>query len=109
MATMRDLFDRKILNDESARIYADDELLKYANLWLAQMRRDHADLFIGSLAVPQTTLSLGEEFPLPPEYEDLCANYVIARASSRDDEHMNSNRAAGFLNISRRPTNTGGR
>lgn len=39
----------------------------------------------------------GDETDIPETYSDAIADYIVGRAESRDDEHVNSGRAAQFL------------
>ena len=41
--------------------------------------------------------ALTDDTGLPTTYKDAVADYIVYRAESRDDEHVNSNRAAQFL------------
>ncbi len=44
-----------------------------------------------------TEYALTDDTGLPTTYKDAVADYIVYRAESRDDEHVNSNRAAQFL------------
>lgn len=105
MSTMQEVFDRFIINDaepDNLR-YADADLLRYANDWLRNMRRDEPDLFYGQYLTAFTPLGLSDPFPLSEEYEPLCMAYVVALSQSRDDEFVNNGRAAQFYKLSLRP------
>lgn len=41
--------------------------------------------------------ALTQDTGVPVTYKDAVADYIVYRAESRDDEHVNSNRAAQFL------------
>jgi hypothetical protein len=41
--------------------------------------------------------AIGAATPVPMAYSDAIADYIVYRAESRDEEHVNSNRAAQFL------------
>jgi hypothetical protein len=102
---MRELFDRFLIADaeEGNYRYSDEDLLRYANDWLRNMRRDEPDLFLGAYTTPFAAVTLESIFPLPAEYQPLCMAYVTSLAQARDDEHVLSGRAAQFYTLSKRP------
>lgn len=53
-------------------------------------------LEITYVAVP-SEYALTDDTGLPANYSDAVADYIVYRAESRDDEHINSNRAKQFL------------
>jgi len=56
-------------------------------------------LFFGSyLALPEK-LAIGAAFPLPAEYVTPVVDYVVARATSHDDEHVLNQRAELFFKL----------
>lgn len=39
----------------------------------------------------------GDDTDIPETYSDAIADYIVGRSESRDDDHVNSNRAAAFM------------
>lgn len=88
------------LNDADQARYPDSTLLLFLNHGLLQILKRRPDLFIGQFASPLDGQNeLVDTFPLPPEYVQTVADYVTARAEMTDDEHVNSGRAAIFMQI----------
>ncbi|HEV7929242.1 MAG TPA: DUF6682 family protein [Nitrosospira sp.] len=88
------------LNDADQARYPDSTLLLFLNHGLLQILKRRPDLFIGQFASPLDGQNeLVDTFPLPPEYAQTVADYVTARAEMTDDEHVNSGRAAIFMQI----------
>ncbi len=88
------------LNDEDKTRYPDDVLLSFAGHGLLQMLKYRPDLFIGRFRTSPGAQALPTDaFPLPPEYAQLLADYVTARAEMADDEHAVSGRAAVFMQL----------
>jgi hypothetical protein len=80
--------------------YTDATLLKYTLNGLLTVYRRRPDLFFGSYANPPLlTWPKAQPFPLPDEYVQVLADWVSARAEVHDDEAVNSNRAALFLQL----------
>jgi hypothetical protein len=88
------------LNDSDAVRYPDVDLLSYANHGVLAVTKRRPDLFVGNYAnLPTGEALLGDTFPLPAEYVQTLADYVVARAELADDEHTNSGRAAAFAQL----------
>ena len=88
------------LNDEEKTRYPDMVLLSFANQGMLQILRRRPDLFIGEFNnLPDGERTLDDAFPLPPVYLQMVADYVTARAEMSDDEHVNSGRAALFMQL----------
>jgi|SRR5687768_17527668 len=101
MATYQDLIDlaRIPLNDEDKTRYPDDVLLLFATHSILYLWRRRPDLFIGQFDTPPTEAGLTGTFPLAPEYLQVVADAVTARAEMTDDEHANSGRAAAYMQL----------
>lgn len=87
------------LNDAAKLRYSDAELLIHFNAGLRQLRLKRPDLFYGRLQQPMEAVSEDAAFPLPSELANALADYVVARAETVDDEHINSGRAQMFLQL----------
>ncbi|SDZ85991.1 DUF6682 family protein [Nitrosospira multiformis] len=88
------------LNDDDKTRYPDTVLLSFANQGMLQILKRRPDLFIGSFNnLPDGERALDDAFPLPPIYLQTVADYVTARAEMSDDEHVNSGRAALFMQL----------
>ena len=88
------------LNDEDKTRYSDTVLLSFANQGMLQILRRRPDLFIGEFNnLPDGERALDDAFPLPPICLQTVADYVTARAEMSDDEHVNSGRAALFMQL----------
>ena len=102
MATLQTVIDlaREPLNDELSDDadprYTDEQLLVHVIHGLLLAYRNRYDLFMGGVTVPTTAMTAGSTFPLPDEFLQVFADYVTARAESRDDEFVISERAAQF-------------
>ena len=91
---------RMPLNDDDKVRYTDATLLIYANHGILQILKRRPDLFIGQFGnLPTGDATLGDTFPLPGWYVQTLADYVTARAEMADDEHVNSGRAAAFVQL----------
>ena len=78
----------------------DSELLTYALHGLLQAWRNRGDLFVGNYAnPPQITWTAGQTFPLPDEFIQPIADYVTARAESKDDRAVLTGRAQAFYSL----------
>jgi hypothetical protein len=100
--TYQDLVNvaRLPLNDTDKARYSDADLLAYANGGILTLLKRRPDLFIGQFAsLPNGSASLATAFPLGVEYIQTIADYVTARAESTDDEHVNSGRAALYMQL----------
>ena len=101
MATYQDLVDlaRIPLNDDDKVRYPDDVLLLFAHHAILYLLRRRPDLFIGLYAALPTEAELTSLFPLGPEYLQVVADAVTARAEMTDDEHDNSGRMALYAQL----------
>lgn len=88
------------LNDEDKTRYPDDVLLAYVNHAVLTLLKRRPDLFVGKWGnLPDGQASLTDAFPLGAEYVQTVADYCTARAESSDDEFVNSDRAALFMQL----------
>lgn len=86
------------LNDADKTRYADADLLKFANDGIRIMFQMRPDLFIGNMAYDfGTDLAIGITVPMSPVYKPMLQDYVVFRASKRDDEHVNDGHTAAGL------------
>jgi len=101
MATLQEVIDlaRIDLNDPVKIRWPDATLLKYANDALQLARTFRADLFVGNLTSALSDLALSGTFPLPLAYRRPVADYIIGRASLKDDENAQMDRAPGYLQM----------
>lgn len=91
---------RMPLNDDDKARYSDIALLIYANHGILQILKRRPDLFIGQFDnLPAGNAALDDAFPLAPWYVQTLADYITARAEMTDDEHVNSGRAAAFVQL----------
>jgi hypothetical protein len=91
---------RMPLNDDDKARYSDAALLIYANHGMLQVLKRRPDLFIGQFGnLPAGEAALADAFPLSAWYVQTLADYVTARAEMADDEHVNSGRAAAFIQL----------
>ncbi len=92
---------RLTLNDAQKVRYPDTELLTYANMAYQLLRRFRPDFFVGNYsngALP-TLLGLTDTFPVDDMYRPAIADFLIARAESKDDEHIVQQRAQAFFQL----------
>ena len=94
---------RYTLNDPAGDRAADAELLGYVVDALNTIKNERPDLFVGSWGEIETIAS-GDNLPLPGQFFRPIVDYVIARADSKDADHVVSARvelmaklAGGFL------------
>jgi hypothetical protein len=99
--TMQEVVDkgRAPLNDDDKVRYPDTELLGFANDGILYLRNRRPDLFIGSYATLPEKLVIGDTFPLSAEYVPAVADYIAARAESRNDESVLTERAQMFFTL----------
>jgi len=99
--TMQQVIDRARipLNDADKDRYPDADLLVYGNEALAILRRRRADLFLGNLAGGMAALDLPDLLPFDDAYLPAVADYVTARAETRDSEEELMNRATVFFGL----------
>lgn len=100
MSTMQDVADaaREPLNDEDKVRYTDTALLRYANAGIRRAYQVRPDLRLGNFTTPITDKALTDAFPLDEAYLQAIVDYVVFRAETKDDEHVNSNRVTVFMN-----------
>lgn len=100
MSTLQDVVDaaREPLNDEDKVRYPDPALLRHANAGIRRAYQVRPDLRLGSYATPVVDKTLTDAFPLDDAYFQAIVDYVVFRAETKDDEHVNSNRVTVFLN-----------
>lgn len=88
------------LNDNDKVRYTDATLLIYGNQGILQILKRRPDLFVGQFgSLPAGDATLDDMFPLPASHVQTLADYVTARAEMADDEHVNSGRAAAFVQL----------
>ena len=87
---------RRPLNDEDPTSYRhqDTELMQYLNDGIARAFALRPDLQFATLGTPFSPLALGGTFPLPIQHESVLGDYIVFRAEMKDDEAVNSQRAA---------------
>jgi len=97
--TMQQVVDkaRQPLNDEDKERYADTELLGYANDATLLLRNKRPDLFFGMYASAITAKTIDEAFSLDDTLVPAVCDYVTARAESKNDESVLSERAAIYF------------
>ena len=88
------------LNDADKVRYPDADLLSYANNGMLTLMKRRPDLFIGQFAtLPTGQNVLTDAFSLGAEYVQTISDYVTARAEMGDDEHVDSGRAALYVQL----------
>jgi uncharacterized protein DUF6682 len=88
------------LNDADKTRYPDADLLSYANQGMLTIIKRRPDLFIGMFAsLPDGEKALTDSFPLDAGYVQTIADYTTARAEMADDEHVDSGRAALYVQL----------
>lgn len=97
--TMQQVIDlaRAPLNDAGKVRYTDADLLLYANQAILRVRDRRPDLFLGRWLALPSNLVVGDNFPVRPELMSAVADYVTARAETRDDEFSETGRAVGYM------------
>ena len=100
MSTLQDVIDlaRIPLNDLGGVRYSSEDLLRYANAGIRRAYQVRPDLRLGSFSTPITDKALTDVFPMPGEYLQAIADYVVFRAETKDDEHVISERVTVFMN-----------
>ena len=106
--TVKDAVDqaRMLLQDTdtSFQRYSDADLVAYLNNALAEAKRLRPDLFapsISSASFSYTTTDIGSATALTIDdmYFPAVVDYMAAYAELRDDEAVDTNRAAGLLQL----------
>lgn len=94
---------RETLNDPGKVHWSDDELLKYANDGTDELLSLRPDMFIGFLYYSFVTdgaqFVVGDALPFDGRYKRVLADYIIFRASTKDDEAASNSRAAAALQL----------
>lgn len=106
--TLQDVIDsaRETLNDDDQDRYSDPKLLAHANEGLDELFLHRPDLFIGQLDTyaGDGSLAAADDFPIDSKYRRAIADYAIARAEMKDDEHVLSQRATLMVQLFARVT-----
>lgn len=99
--TLQDVLNRARipLNDDDKVAYPDAELLPFAVAGIQRAIALRPDFRFGQYGTPLGALTLASAFPLPEEHLQTVADYVTFRAETKDDEHINSNRALAFNSL----------
>lgn len=94
MATVQNVIDRARipLNDADKARYPDSQLLGYFNDGLAIAYAVRPDLRFGSYTKAVELLGLNDTSPLSAQHEVAMQHYIVFRAETKDDEHVNANR-----------------
>lgn len=87
------------LNDDDKDRYTDVQLLSYANDAILILRQKRPDLFFGAWTPSPTEYILSDNLPVDDRYFPAVADYVTARAETRDDEDAMQARAASFMTL----------
>ena len=94
---------RETLNDPGKVHWTDVECLKYANDGTDELMSLRPDLFVGKFTQAYFTdgaqFALGDALPFDGRYKRALADYIIFRASSKDDEAASNSRAAAALQL----------
>lgn len=77
--------------------WKESELLGHARHALHVTRRDRPDLWIGRFSFNIAGIAAGDAFPLPDEYASAIADYVTARAMTKDGEDVTDAKAPVFF------------
>jgi hypothetical protein len=101
--TMQNIVDRgrTPINDDDKVRFTDAALLVFAQDGILLLRNKRPDLFFGLFGTLSTTenLALDDTFPLNAEIVPALADYVTARAETKNDESVLTERAALFFNL----------
>jgi hypothetical protein len=94
MTAVQNVIDRARtpLNDNDKERYSDPQLLGFLNDGVAIAYSVRPDLRFGSYGKPVELLELDDTFPLGAQHEAAIQHYIVFRAETRDDEHVNANR-----------------
>lgn len=97
--TMQQVLDagRVPLNDSTKVRYTDADLLLYANNAIFRIRDRRPDLFLGRWLSLPSGLVATDVFPVRGELFSAVADYITARAETRDDEFSETSRAAQYM------------
>ena len=106
--TVKDAVDqaRMLLQDTDSNFqrYSDDDLVAYLNNALAEAKRIRPDLFVPSISSASfsftvSDISAGTVISFDDMYFPALVDYMAAYAELRDDEAVDSGRAAGLLQL----------
>lgn len=101
--TMQEVVDkgRFPLNDDAKARFTDADLLAFANDAILLLRNRRPDLFYGQFLTLSATekLALSANFPLSAEYVPVVSDYITARAETKNDESVLTERAALFMKL----------
>lgn len=82
---------------DANRRFSDEELLPILINGLLYLLRQRSDLFIGQFATPPSfAMTLGSTFPLPDDWIQILADWIVFRAEMTDDENVSGGRAQAF-------------
>ena len=97
----RDPHNDPVLPDETDGVrYLNAELLRYAAAGIQRAVELRPDLLFGRYLVGvKESYVTTDAFPLKPSLVQTIADYVVFRAETKDDEHVNSQRAIQFLQV----------
>lgn len=93
--TMQSVLDlaRHDLNDDAKVRYTDADMLKHANDGIAKAYVMRPDLRFGNYPTAYTDLAATADCPLPIEYRQALASYVVWGMQSTDDAFVLDQRA----------------
>lgn len=77
------------------------DLESYVTFAVREARRLRPDLFMGTFAEELTDLTSASTFPMPSEYAPIVSEYVVSRATMRDDSSNDDSRAVAMLKLYR--------
>lgn len=81
------------LNDEDRVRYPEPAALSSVVDALNTVKNARPDLFLGQFSTSFGTLTTASALPIDDQFFRPIVDYVIARAETKDDEHVNSARA----------------
>ena len=89
---------REDLNDDAKDRYTDAQLMKHANDGTDEMLGLRPDMFIGFFSLDMVTngaqYATTDTLPFDGRFKRVLADYIVARAEMKDDEHVVSGRAS---------------
>lgn len=88
------------LNDSEGVRYPSAELLGYVTDALSFARNLRPDLFLGKFSTSFGTMTTDSTLPIDEQFFRPIVDYVIARAESKDAEHVESGRVALMAQLS---------
>ena len=90
---------REPLNDDDIERHTDAHLLGYANDAINVLKLQRPDLFFGQYSALPGVKVLGDVFPLDDTIYPAVCDYVTARAETKNDESVLTERAALFFGL----------